>query len=182
MEKYIALLRGINIGGKNKIVMKELKSAFEELDFKNVVTFINSGNVIFSSDENNKQILIKKIETKIKNSFNLDIPVTVVSVDRFNEIFLNAPEWWNTDDKEIYHTIIFVIPPFDATSIYEVIGDAKTEYEKILLSKDLIYWSASLKDFQKSRWSKIASTSINNKVTVRTANTVRKLLDLASKI
>ena len=55
MKKYIALLRGINISGKNKVSMPLLKVAFEELGFLNVSTYINSGNVLFSSDKEVKK-------------------------------------------------------------------------------------------------------------------------------
>ena len=72
MKKYIALLRGVNIGGKNKISMVQLKTIFEEFGFKEVKTYLNSGNVIFSSNEDNMESLTKHIEMMIKNKFNLD--------------------------------------------------------------------------------------------------------------
>ena len=53
MKRYIAFLRGVNISGKNKVPMAELKKGFEELDFSEVKTYLNSGNVAFSSDEDN---------------------------------------------------------------------------------------------------------------------------------
>ena len=78
MKKYIALLRGVNIGGKNKISMVQLKTIFEEFGFKEVKTYLNSGNVIFSSNEDNMESLTKHIEMMIKNKFNLDIPVLII--------------------------------------------------------------------------------------------------------
>ena len=82
MKRYIALLRGINISGKNKVPMAELKKGFETLAFVEVKTYLNSGNVIFSSDEDNIRKLTDKIEEMIKNQFGLDIPVFVLSKDR----------------------------------------------------------------------------------------------------
>ena len=67
MKRYIALLRGINISGKNKVPMAELKKGFETLAFVEVKTYLNSGNVIFSSDEDNIRKLTDKIEEMIKN-------------------------------------------------------------------------------------------------------------------
>lgn len=70
MRRYIALLRGINISGKNKVPMAELKKGFETLAFVEVKTYLNSGNVIFSSDEDNIRKLTDKIEEMIKISLD----------------------------------------------------------------------------------------------------------------
>ena len=74
--KYIALLRGINISGKNKISMNELKLELEK-KYKNVLTYLNSGNVIFESDIDDKNIIMKDIYTIIKNKYNIEIPVFI---------------------------------------------------------------------------------------------------------
>ena len=79
MKRYIAFLRGINISGKNKISMAELKKGFEELGFQEVKTYLNSGNVIFSSEKDDTGSLINQIEAMIKNKFDLDIPVFALS-------------------------------------------------------------------------------------------------------
>ena len=75
MMRYIAFLRGINISGKNKMPMEELKQGFERLNYtREVKTYLNSGNVIFSSDEADTIKIISRIEEMIKNQFSLDIP------------------------------------------------------------------------------------------------------------
>ena len=78
MKRYVALLRGINISGKNKIPMAELKKEFEKLAFEEVKTYLNSGNVIFSSNENDTKKFANQIEGMIKNQFELEIPVFVI--------------------------------------------------------------------------------------------------------
>lgn len=78
MKRYIALLRGINISGKNKIPMVELKRNFEKLGFIEVKTYLNSGNVIFSSEKEDAGFS-GQIEIMIKSEFDLDIPVFVIS-------------------------------------------------------------------------------------------------------
>ena len=78
MKRYVALLRGINISGKNKVPMAELKKGFEKLDFEEVKTYLNSGNVIFSSDEDDTKKLIDQIQVMIKNQFKLVIPILVI--------------------------------------------------------------------------------------------------------
>ena len=91
MKKYVAFLRGINISGKNKIRMSDLKLEFENAGFTQVSTYLNSGNVTFLSDDNN---LKNRIEDMIINRFELRIPVYVVEADALNDILSNAPEWW----------------------------------------------------------------------------------------
>ena len=179
MEKYIALLRGINVGGKNKIAMPELKLAFEDIGFSDVVTYINSGNVIFSCEIKDRYELVRKIESIISEKFRLKIPVAVLTTKELSDAFKNAPDWWNTGNKEIYNNTIFVISPTSVEEVLAEIGEAKPEYEKIASYGNVIFWSATLKTFSKSRWSKIANSSVNNNVTIRNANTVKKLLQLA---
>ena len=111
MKRLIALLRGINISGKNKVPMSELKQGFESLDYKDVKTYLNSGNVIFSSDEADMIRITSRIEEMIKNQFSLDIPVFVISKEDLEDILHHAPEWWENESKEIYDNLIFIMPP-----------------------------------------------------------------------
>ena len=179
MKRYVALLRGINISGKNKIPMAELKKEFEKLAFEEVKTYLNSGNVIFSSSENDTKRFISQIEGMIKNQFALDIPVFVISREDLEDILHNAPEWWGTGNKEIYDNLIFIMPPAEFSDVYDEIGEPKKELEKIADYKDVIFWSFSRKDYQKTNWwSKTANANIGSKLTIRTANTVRKLVDM----
>lgn len=181
MEKYIALLRGVNIGGKNKISMPELKLAFEEIGFLDVITYINSGNVIYSSNTQDINEMIRISESIIEDKFKISIPITIISAKELSDVLKNAPRWWNTENKEIYDNAIFVISPTSIDEVFAAVGNAKPEYEKVDSHGNVIFWSAYLKTFNKARWSKIASSSVNNNVTIRTANTTRKLLELAEK-
>ena len=178
MEKHIAFLRGINVSGKNKISMPLLKIAFEEIGFLDVITYINSGNVIFSSHIEDKNELIKKCENVILDKFTLNIPVTIVTVKELSNTVNNAPKWWNID-KEAVNYAIFPIPTITLEEIYTAVGEIKPEYEQIGHHENIIFWSAPRKTFNKSKWSKIASSTANNNVTIRNANTVNKLLALA---
>lgn len=175
MERYIALLRGINISGKNKIPMAELKKGLETLGFQEVKTYLNSGNVVFSSQDDAGS-LTNRIEEMIKSRFALDIPVFVLPKKALADILHNAPEWWGNDGKEIYDNLIFILPPAKFSDVYAEIGAPKEGLEKIASYKDVIFWSFSRKEYQKTNWwSKTASAKISPKLTIRTANTVRKL-------
>lgn len=175
MNPYIALLRGINVSGKNKVSMPELRVALENVGFQNVRTYINSGNVVFTSDITEIQTLIALCESVILERFDLRIPVAVVSEKELSDVLNHAPEWWDID-KEVVNYLIFMIPPMHVAEVLESVGKIKPEFEKIKTHENVIFWSAPLKTFQKARWSKIASSSVNNNVTIRNANTVKKLL------
>lgn len=176
MKRYIALLRGINISGKNKISMSELKKGFIELDFEEVATYLNSGNVIFSSTAYDTGVLSNQIKSMIQDRFGLDIPVLIILQEELKELLKNAPDWWGDDNKEIYDNLIFIMPPLSYEEFYDAVGDPKEEYEKVSPYKNVVFWSFSRKDYQKTYWwSKTASANISDRITIRTANTVRKI-------
>ena len=175
MKRYIALLRGINISGKNKIPMSELKEGVEKLGFIDVKTYLNSGNVIFSCDEDKAENIAAKIETMIKSLFALDIPVFVISEEDLADILQNAPDWWGNENKEIYDNLIFIMPPACFADVLAEIGEPIEELESIKNYKEAIFWSFGRKDYQKTNWwSKTASAEISRKLTIRTANTIKK--------
>ncbi len=179
MKRYIALLRGINISGKNKIAMSELKKGFSEIGFVEITSYLNSGNIIFSSSVDDKDILSNKIRLMIKDRFDLDIPVFIILQEELIDILDNAPDWWGDDNKEIYDNLIFIMPPLSYQDIYDEIGESKVEYETVYNYKNAIFWSFSRKDYQKTNWwSKTVSSSISDKITIRTANTVRKIVGM----
>lgn len=91
--KYIALLRGINISGKNKILMSELKSKLENNKYQNITTYLNSGNVIFKSSINNKETIMKDINKIIYDKFYLKIPVFIITTSELENILNHCPNW-----------------------------------------------------------------------------------------
>lgn len=176
MTRYIALLRGVNISGKNKVPMAELKKCFEALDFTEVKTCLNSGNVVFSCADANAVELTGRIERMIQREFGLDIPVFIILQEELADILLHAPDWWGTENKEIYDNLIFIMPPVTFTDVYREIGAPKEGLEQIQEYKAAVFWSFSRKNYQKTNWwPRTASAAIGQKLTIRTANTVRKI-------
>lgn len=177
MGRYIALLRGINVGGKNKVDMRDLTVLFEKNGFTEVSTYINSGNVLFSSRKTDGEVLVKECEALLAAEYPFKIAVAVISAEELRAALENAPVWWNSD-PESKHNAIFVIPPATVEKIMEQVGAAKPEYEKVDYQGRVIFWSAPIKTFSKTRWSKIVGSSAYDRVTIRNANTALKLLEL----
>lgn len=176
MKRYIAFLRGINISGKNKVPMAELKANFEELGFAEIKTYLNSGNVVFSSNQDDKEIIASQLEWMIKESFCFNIPVFVISKDELEGVLRHAPDWWGNEDTEVYDNLIFIMKPATFHEVFHEIGAPKDGLEQIQDYKEIVFWSFSRKDYQKTNWwSKTASVNISNKLTIRTAGTVRKV-------
>jgi uncharacterized protein (DUF1697 family) len=179
MKRYIALLRGINISGKNKIPMAELKSCFIELGYIDVFTYLNSGNVIFSADERNEIVLADKIKVMIHERFELDISVFAIAQEKLEDLLSESPICWGTDNKEIYDNLIFVMFPAIAEIIAEKIGEPTKELEQICICKNAIFWSFDRKNYAKANWwKKTASTGIGEMITIRTANTLKKIVGM----
>ena len=161
MKRHIALLRGINISGKNKVPMAELKKGFEAAGFLEVKTWLNSGNVVFSCEEADAAALADRIERMMQCEFGLDI----------------APDWWGTENQEIYDNLVFLLPPVTFQEVYHEIGAPKEGLEQIQEYRSAVFWSFSRKEYQKTNWwPKTARADIGSKLTIRTANTVRKIV------
>jgi uncharacterized protein (DUF1697 family) len=179
MTKYISLLRGVNVGGKNKISMPELKAAFEKQGFENVVTYINSGNILFDSNLGLAEAKAA-CEDLITTGFGLKIAVAIIAADHLRDALAHAPGWWNSD-ADSTHNAIFAIPPATAAEIHSGVGETKPEYEKVFHYGSVIFWSAPRKTFSRTRYSKIvANKAVYNLITIRNANTTLKLAALAS--
>ena len=179
MKRYIALLRGINISGKNKVPMAELRKCFETLDFMEVKTCLNSGNVIFSCKDTDAAELVNRIERMIQHLFSLNIPVFVIPQEELAYILRHTPDWWGTENQEIYDNLIFILPPATFPDIYHEIGAPKEGLEQIQEYQSVVFWSFSRKDYQKTNWwSKTASVPLGSKLTIRTANTIRKIVKM----
>ncbi|WP_206197978.1 DUF1697 domain-containing protein [Faecalicoccus pleomorphus] len=121
--------------------MVELKQCFERLDYTEVKTYLNSGNVIFSSDETDITKITTQIEEMIKNQFRLDIPVFITSKENLEDILHHAPDWWGNENKEIYDNLVFIIPPATCKDVYNEIGEPKEGLEKIKEYKETVFWS-----------------------------------------
>lgn len=177
--KYLALLRGINVGGKSLIKMVELKDALTAAGFENVRTYIQSGNVMFESKENDKEVLSRKLSENIFESFALEVDCVVFTDKQWRDIVQAAPDWWGQDDTW-KHNVLVMTSVHDMKRVLEEIGELRTGVEKVETDLGVLYQSISWKDFSKARSGRIASLPIYKQMTVRNYNTSVKLAELLS--
>lgn len=179
--KYIALLRGINVGGKNRVPMKELQKCFLDAGFTGVQTYINSGNVLFEAEiESDEKTLQKVCQTIIQTSFGFPVAVAVISVQKLSQALRQVPECWGKDPQE-KHNALFTIFPATAEEVIAEIGELHSEAEKVYCSAGIIFWSTSIQYYSKTKFSKIVGTKPYQKVTIRNANTTKKLVFLGTQ-
>ncbi len=112
----------------------------------------------------------------MEKRFGFKIICAVISADALLLALKQAPKWWNKGDAK--HNAIFVIAPKKAEQIMSDIGEVKPEYEKVAAYHPIIFWSAPIETFSRTRYSKIVSTSAYQSVTIRNANTTQKLAEL----
>ena len=93
--KYVLLLRGINVGGKNKVAMSDLKDMISKLGYENVITYINSGNIIFDANDN-KEIVRVKISHMLE-TYPFSINKVILTQEEYLDEISNLPEWWSEE-------------------------------------------------------------------------------------
>ena len=180
---YIALLRGINVGGKNIIKMAQLKAIFEDIGFQNVKTYIQSGNVLFSSDKS-ESVLINKIEEKIYTNVSFKVSVILRSEEEFNNLIENCPfsekeileAQGNTSSEVLYVAFLKQEPleeNIDKFSVYET-GEDKYK----IIGRDVyLLFHDSIRN------SKLGNNlgKLDNSATTRNWKTINKISDLVNR-
>lgn len=177
--QFVALLRGINVGGNNKVEMSRLKTLFENLGYQEVRTYINSGNIIFKSKLKDHKELASKIEEAIKSEFGF--PVTVVTRDskQIKAIVKAIPESWQ-NNAQMKCDVIFLWEEIDSKQILKDLNLKSSIDKDVKYIPGTIIWRLDKKDVNKSALLKLVGTPIYKKMTIRNCNTVRKLLSLMS--
>ena len=173
---YTALLRGINVGGKNKVDMKILKTSFEQAGMKNVVTYINSGNIIFTTTEHSKNDISHILEKAILNTFGLHIKVLVLSLEDMKKVMSSLPESWTNDDK-MRSDVLFLWEDINDESILDQLT-FKPEIETVKYAPGAILWAIDKINVTKGSMTKLVGTKLYKQMTIRNVNTTRKIYEL----
>ena len=169
---YIALLRGINVGKNRRVDMKKLKMLFERLGFINVLTYINSGNIIFESDKKVLEIR-REIEPAMKKEFKFDIPILIKSRMEMQKIAEAIPKEWQNDTKQ-RSDVAYLFNEIDFEETLDEIP-VNREYTDIRYTKGAIFWNIDRANYNKSRLNKLIGHKIYQLMTVRNVNTARFL-------
>ncbi|PSL41516.1 uncharacterized protein (DUF1697 family) [Planomicrobium soli] len=176
---YVALLRGINVGGNNKVDMKKLKQVFEEAGMSSVKTYINSGNIIFTDTNRSKKEITAVLEEAIYSHFDLQIKVLVYSFDEFKPIAEAIPAEW-TNDTEMKSDVLFLWEEVDTESVLDALT-VKPEIDTVYYVQGAVLWSVDRNNVTKSGMAKIIGTPLYKLVTIRNINTARKLYAMMQK-
>ena len=177
--KYIALLRGINVGGNHKVDMKKLKTLFASLGFDNVSTYINSGNVMFEGSGPPQEIS-QKLELRFRKEFNFDIPTLVKTEKELVDVVKAIPKSWKNDAAE-RTDVAFLFPEFDSIKIIDNLP-VKREFVDIRYVKGAVYWHVKRENIYKSQLSKLISHNLYKHMTIRNIRTARALVIIAQKL
>ncbi|HWQ31036.1 MAG TPA: DUF1697 domain-containing protein, partial [Negativicutes bacterium] len=172
---YVALLRGINVGGKNKIDMKALKETFIRAGMQAVLTHINSGNVVFTDEKHRKTEISELLEKAIAEDFGLEVKVLVLSLDDFEAMMSILPESWN-NDSNMKGDVLFLWDETDRESASAKLL-IKPGIDKVLFFPGGILWAVDRDNVSGSGLLKLVGTDLYKKMTVRNVNTARKLYE-----
>lgn len=174
---YLLLLRGVNVGGKHKVSMTDLKHTFEENGFKNIKTYINSGNIILESDQD-LDSLRDKIAIILKSNYDFPIPFSILTGQQFLTVLENLPSWWQ--EVTARKDVLFYTNPSEAQKIQTRISQYPLHHERIYHTDIGIFWdkldeAAFLKT---SYHRQLIKEQFYPRITIRNGNTVNKLSDL----
>ena len=176
MTTYVALLRGINVGGKNLIRMPALKACFEENGFEDVSTYIQSGNVLFSTSGRAAE-LTDRIEAMLAEAFDYVPTVVVRSQRQMQGVVAGAPKGFGTQPAKYRYDAIFLKEPLSAKTALEAVP-TNPAVDAAHAGTGVLYFSRLTAKATASRLNRVVSSPIYASVTIRNWNTTTKLLSL----
>jgi uncharacterized protein (DUF1697 family) len=177
MKTYISILRGINVGGRKMITMDALSKLYESLGCTHVITYIQSGNVIFDSSRGNSQDLGEAIARKIKESCRIDVDVFMRSRDDFDRIIKNNPFSNNKNTSRLYVTFLSDIPSDHFVNTLDA-GKGGAE-EFVIAGKEIYVFCPN--GYGRAKFSNnYFEKKLNVSATTRNWNTVTTLFSMAT--
>jgi uncharacterized protein (DUF1697 family) len=176
---YVALLRGINVGGKNKVEMLHLKATFEKMGFTDVVTYINSGNVIFHTKRTRPALLEERIEKVLEGTFGFPIRTLVREGKNIEQVARGIPTEWPNDAKQ-KTDVLFLWEEYDHEKSIDLIK-TKKGVDTLLYIAGAIAWNLNKKNYNKTGMRQFIGSEVYKHMTARNVNTVRKLAELVGE-
>lgn len=177
--KYVALLRGINVGKGPRVPMKTLKDLLQGLGLSNVVTYLNSGNVVFESGLATSE-LTRLIEEELERAFGEKVPTLVKTSTEMIEIAGSIPSEWGSNDGEQTY-VAYLFSDVDEPSLVSELP-VKRQFMSIFYAPGAIVWNIKREDYNRSQITKIVGHSSYARMTTRNVNTARKLAALCAEV
>jgi uncharacterized protein (DUF1697 family) len=177
---YVALLRGVNVGGNNMVSMKDLKGSFEHLGFQDVATYINSGNVLFRSSETDPRGIEEEIDSMLAKRHALKGGTVVRSYAEMFRLVRTIDRTW-TMTPEWRYNVIFLRHAIDSRAILETLAP-KPDIENVVYCPGTLLWSARASDITRTTMVKLSGKPVYRQMTVRNVNTTTKLAELMRRM
>jgi uncharacterized protein (DUF1697 family) len=175
---YVAFLRGVNVGGKGIVSMAAIKESLVALGLSVVRTYINSGNVIFSSRASDAQQLTTRIEKALEQHTGMAIKVLVMEHKTLKKMVDAIPRNW-VDDKTMRTYVLLLWKELDDRMILERLP-IKPGVDELRYTPGAVVWRVDRENLGRSHLNRIVGTPLYKKITIRSANTMRKLNELAA--
>ena len=176
MPTYIALLRAVNVGGTGKIAMADFRKLLEGLGFKNVQTYIQSGNVLFTSGAG-ADALVVTLEAGLSKAFGYEASVFLRSARQLRAIVDGAPQGFGTRPERYRYDVIFLRKPLSpATAVAR--APVMPGVDEVHAGSDVLYFSRLVQKASQSRLSRITALPLYRQMTIRNWNTTTRLLAL----
>lgn len=180
MTQYVALLRGINVGGKNLIKMPALKACFEDMGFQDVATYIQSGNVLFASGESGRAKLTGRIEKVLVATFDYQASVVLRSRRQMRSIVERAPRGFGARPTQYRYDVIFLKEPLSAPAAMKSVL-TREGVDEAHAGAGVLYFSRLISKASQSQLSRLVSLPLYKRMTIRNWNTTTKLLGMMER-
>lgn len=176
MAQYVALLRGINVGGNCKVAMSDLKALFLKLGMTNVGTYINSGNVIFESEQTDEPALAKHLTAELGAHFGFPITCLVRSAKSIRALVAAIPAEWQNGQVD-RTDVLFLADAYRREESLALIK-SNPAVDELRYVDGAIVWHSDREHYSQSGLHKFIGTTLYKNMTARNVNTVRKLAAL----
>jgi uncharacterized protein (DUF1697 family) len=176
VKQYVALLRGINVGGRNKVAMPALRAAFEDRGYRTVRTYIQSGNVLFDSNSPPKS-LEGEIEGMLESRFGFPLVVVVRSHDQLRNVVDRAPEGFGESPETYHYDAVFLKAPLTGEQVMRIV-ELRDGVDQAWPGRGVLYFRRLSAALARSRMSRIITTPEYQRMTIRSWSTTTKLLGL----
>ena len=172
---YLALLRGVNVGGKNLVKMADLRVAVEAMGFDNVATYIASGNLLFTAPVQKRDELAARLESELSRHFGLQLKLVLLTESQLTTVVEEAPRGFGADTDLC--DVIFLRKPLTVKRAFGVL-DLKEGVDRAWPGKGVLYFARLSTRASSSRISKVVMLPEYQDMTIRSWSTTTKLLAL----